>query len=63
MISEPDHKILLFSTYSQKPPSNAYVNVSNGAKSRIDLSHSRHPYFEYARSKGSGETGRMHRLV
>ena len=29
----------------------------------INLNPSRHPYFEYARNKGSGETARMYRLV
>ena len=62
--AQPAHEILVFIAYLQKPPINAYVNVSSGAKGlNVDPSPHQHSYVVYSSSKASVETARLRRLV
>ena len=60
----PGQEILVLIAYAQKQHLRAHGDVSSLARGRIfDMSLYLLPNFVYARSEGSGETGRMRRLA
>ena len=57
-------EILALTAHAQKPPLNAYSDVSSGTRSlNFGLGLHLHPYFMHASSEGSDETAHVRSLV